>query len=139
MVSSLVAPAAGVLIAGRMSHARIVAIALVLSAINVAILPVLTAPLLLGASVVVLQFLTVFSIPFVFSTLATLDPRGRAGGMGPAFLLVGAAIGPSLGAIVIANLPIQALGIAAGVCIAVGALAFGYLSRGASQAPDTSV
>ena len=57
-----------------------------------------TSTLLFAVSATCIMLLTMFTVPYVFTSLARLDRSGRWASAGPAFLLIGTAIGPSIAA-----------------------------------------
>ena len=71
------------------------------------------APAMFFLGVMWLQVTTLFIVPYFLTLLARLDDTGRAASVGPAFLLAGVAIGPSLAAGVIGRWSPAALGPAA--------------------------
>jgi predicted MFS family arabinose efflux permease len=75
----------------------------------------------------------IFTHTFAFGVLSRLDPTSRALAGTPAMLMVGAAVGPILGGVLVQVFGYPALGIAA---IVIAAVAFGLFSKvHAPQAP----
>ncbi|QCI13111.1 MFS transporter [Pseudomonas putida] len=61
-------------------------------------------------SAVVLPFTMIFVTPYFFGLLALLDRSGRAAAAGPGFLMIGNALGPLIGGLVIACSGLSTLG-----------------------------
>lgn len=76
-----------------------------------------------------LGFCTMFAVPYFFTHLAKLDRGGLYASVGPAFLLGGVAIGPSVSVFMNENAGIAALGAAAGGIILLAAALFMASSR----------
>lgn len=67
-------------------------------------------PLFAGA-VIVLVVLTIFSVPYFFAQLGALDHHGRYTAFGPAMMLAGIAIGPSVAVMLDSHLGLGAVGL----------------------------
>jgi len=69
-----------------------------------------------------IQVTTLFIVPYFFTLLARLDVTGRTASVGPAFLLGGVAVGPSLAAWVTGIWSLSALGPAATIALIASAV-----------------
>lgn len=67
---------------------------------------------------------SVFNAPFAFAMLANADATGRTASVGPAFLMIGVAIGPIVGSTIAAYGSTKAIGWVAAVIIMLAALSF---------------
>jgi predicted MFS family arabinose efflux permease len=54
-----------------------------------------------GAGAIGLPFFLLFLTPLLLAALARLDATGRAAAAGPAFFMIGAAIGPFVGGVIL--------------------------------------
>lgn len=75
-------------------------------------------PLFFAAGAIGLNLFLLFLAPFLLGTLAGLDASGKGAAAGPAFFMIGAAIGPAVGGLVIGNAGFAMLGV-------IGAIAAG--------------
>ncbi len=75
------------------------------------------------------QLTTLFILPYFFTMLARLDETGRTASIGPAFLLGGVAVGPSLATLILTVWPPAALGPIASVPLFLSALLTWLASR----------
>jgi predicted MFS family arabinose efflux permease len=76
----------------------------------------------------------IFTHTFAFGVLSRLDPTSRALAGTPAMLMIGAAIGPILGGVLVQSFGYPALGVAA---VFIAAVAFTLFSK--VHAPDAPV
>lgn len=93
-------------------------------------------PMMFYVGVPWLQLTTFFVVPYFFTMLARLDTTGRMASIGPAFLIAGVAVGPSLAASVTAVWGVAMLGPVASLALFCSALltraaAPGYRRRSA--------
>lgn len=72
----------------------------------------------------------IFTHTFAFGLLSSLDPTGRAVAATPAMLMVGAAIGPILGGVLVQNLGYPAIGGAAVLFALLAVILFSQARRG---------
>ncbi|MFZ2990820.1 MFS transporter [Ideonella sp.] len=92
-----------------------------------------------AAAASVFAAVMIFTHTFAFSTLARLDPTGRALAATPAMLMIGAAIGPILGGTLVQQLGYGSVGLAAALVDAVALFCFLRCSRVASAPHPTPV
>lgn len=84
--------------------------------------------------------LVIFSHTFLFGLLSKIDPTGRAVAATPAMMMVGSAIGPVLGGIIVAGVGYEALGWAVVVISSIAvALMFGTRRELAKKARDPAL
>lgn len=95
-----------------------------LLAIDILCLVRAASPILLCLSTAAFSLLAVFSVPYAITLLSRLDASGRFASAAPAFMLVGAAIGPALGSKIIDTTGFQTLALVAASCITVGIALF---------------
>jgi predicted MFS family arabinose efflux permease len=115
-------PARNVLLAGPVLQALLVMVIMGSTAF---------APYAAAASV--FAAVMIFTHTFAFGLMARLEPTGRAMAATPAMVMIGAAIGPVLGGILVQSFGYASLG---PVAIVLGAVAVMCFSRLPLQAPD---
>jgi len=71
----------------------------------------------------------VFITPFVFALLAKVDVSGRTASVGPAFLMIGVAMGPSVGAAAAALAGMYAIGWISAAALALSVSLFVLANR----------
>lgn len=72
-------------------------------------------PMWFAAGAIGLNLFLLFLVPFLLSFLAELDASGRGAAAGPAFMMIGAAIGPAAGGFVLSAAGFPTLGAAGAV------------------------
>jgi hypothetical protein len=98
-----------------------VIIAATLLASNLLLMTVSRTHLLFVTAAVLLPSCTVFAAPYFFTLLAKLDRAGQYASIAPAFILTGAAIGPSIAVFVSGNYGTPVLGTVASLSLTVAA------------------
>lgn len=68
-------------------------------------------PMWFAAGAIGLNLFLLFLVPFLLSILAGLDASGRGAAAGPAFMMIGAAIGPAAGGLVLSAAGFATLGV----------------------------
>jgi hypothetical protein len=88
------------------------------------------SPLVFGVSATTIMLVTMFTVPYVFTTLARFDTVGRWASAGPAFLLIGTAIGPSVAAYTLTEGTFLDVGHTAAALVVTAAAMFGIANAG---------
>lgn len=81
------------------------------------------------AAAILLPCCTILVVPYFFTWLAKLDRSGRFASVGPAFLLSGVALGPTLAVFTRSHFGFRALGVAAASAMGLAALMFARSRR----------
>lgn len=87
-----------------------------------------TVPLF-AMGVVTLAVSTMFSVPYFFAHLATMDGGGRYTAFGPAMMLAGIAAGPSVAVLLDARFGLEAVGLFSAALLLIGGAVFWLSSR----------
>jgi hypothetical protein len=99
--------------------------------VDLLLIPHVRSIFIFGAYITVLNSLLLFCVPYGIALLSRLDPTGRFASAAPAFMMTGAAVGPTLGTHLALSGRYDLLtGIAAGIALISIAL---FASAGAFQ------
>jgi predicted MFS family arabinose efflux permease len=71
--------------------------ALAIIALDLLLIPHIHSLVVFGICTTMLNALILFSVPYAITLLGRLDPTGRFSSAAPAFMMIGAAVGPALG------------------------------------------
>ena len=108
----------------KLSAIAVAACALVVHGLCSIALMNATEFLVYSAAFMIMIFATIFGHTFIFGLFARLDPTGRMNASTPSMLMLGTAVGPALGGVVVQNFGFPALGFtSAGIAFA-GAACF---------------
>lgn len=99
--------------------------------------PVLTfapsVPVFVGG-MIALGISTIFCVPFFFAQLGALDRAGRYAGFGPAMMLIGIAVGPSIAVLIDDRFGLPAVGAFASALLILGGIGFAFGARAGDHA-----
>lgn len=114
---NFLAPAVSSVIGLRLGRALPLAVGCTGLGLSCLLVTTNVGPTWFAAGSIGLNLFLLFLIPFLLSFLAMLDSSGRGAAAGPAFMMIGAAIGPAAGGVVLSAAGFVALGMAGALTV----------------------